>query len=291
MAKFVIAPHMRLHEWVARDKGYFAAEGLDCEFQDQLASPTGRVHDLGDKVGAYQTFERGRSSDISCACHWTVNVAASVGHGKLYSHAYSVAPAAVFVPPESKITHPAELAGVPISVGYQSGSHYATIQALEQYLRPEEITLSFADGLLFRRMELLIDRQVPAASLFSGPYYFMEQLGFRKIIDSTFMMASMITGDPEPADVGKYFRALRLAQRDIDLRPELYTHYYREEFPARFQGMMDTRRWGPGERLVFEPYTKATFDQSREWIAAHGIFAPGEMGSGVYEDAILSLPG
>ena len=34
MAKFVIAPHMRLHEWVARDKGYFAAEGLDCEFQD-----------------------------------------------------------------------------------------------------------------------------------------------------------------------------------------------------------------------------------------------------------------
>jgi hypothetical protein len=30
MAKFVIAPHMRLHEWVARDKGYFEREGLDC---------------------------------------------------------------------------------------------------------------------------------------------------------------------------------------------------------------------------------------------------------------------
>lgn len=42
MAKFVIAPHMRLHEWVARDKGYFQAEGLQCEFQDQLGSPTGR---------------------------------------------------------------------------------------------------------------------------------------------------------------------------------------------------------------------------------------------------------
>ncbi len=289
MAKFVIAPHMRLHEWVARDKGYFAAEGLDCEFQDQFGSPTGRVHDLGDRVGAYQTFERGRSSDISCACHWTVNVAASVGHGKLYPHAYSVAPAAVFVPPDSKITHPSELAHVPISVGYQSGSHYATIQALEQYLRPEEITLSFADGLLFRRMELLIDRQVPAASLFSGPYYFMEQLGFRKIIDSTFMMASMITGDPDPDDVAKYFRALRLAQRDIDLRPELYTHYYREEFPALFRDMIDTRRWGPGERLVFEPYGKATFEAAREWIAAHGIFAPGEMGSRVYEEAVLSV--
>ena len=133
MAKFVIAPHMRLHEWVARDKGYFDREGLDYEFRDQLAAtPTGHIHDLGDKVGAYQTFQRGRDADISCACHWTVNVAASVGHGKLYPDAYSVAPAAVFVPPESAIAHPADLAGVPISVGYQSGSHYATIQALEQ---------------------------------------------------------------------------------------------------------------------------------------------------------------
>src|SRR5205807_8587898 len=106
---------------------------------------------------------------------------------------------------QSAAATPADVAGVPISVGYESGSHYATIQALEQYLKPDEIALSFADGLLFRRMELLIDRQVPAASLFSGPYYFMEQLGFRKIIDSTFMMASLITGDPDPEDVGKYF--------------------------------------------------------------------------------------
>lgn len=289
MAKFIIAPHMRLHEWVARDKSYFEREGLDFEFRDQLTSAGGKLHDLGDKVGAYQTFERGRTSNINCACHWTVNVAASVGHGKLYPHAYSVAPAAVFVAPESDIREPHQLAGVPISVGYQSGSHYATIQALEQYLPADRIVLSFADGLLFRRMELLIDRQVPAVSVFSGPYYFLEQLGFRKIIDSTFMMASMITGDPDPTDVQKYFRALRLAQRDIDLRPERYTRYYREEFPARFRDQMDTRRWGPGERIVFEPYTEQAFAESRDWIAGHGIFAPGEMGAGRYEDAILAI--
>jgi hypothetical protein len=111
MAKFVIAPHMRLHEWVARDKGYFEREGLDYEFSDQLTSPNGKLHDLGEKIGAYQTFERGRSSNINCACHWTINVAASVGHGRLYPHAYSVAPAAVFVPPESDITEPEQLAG------------------------------------------------------------------------------------------------------------------------------------------------------------------------------------
>ena len=289
MARFVIAPHMRLQEWVAEGKGYFAAEGLEYEFRDEILSKDGKKHDLGDRIGAYQTFEKGRHTDVSCACHWTVNVAASNGRGKLYADAYSVSPAGVFVPPESPICEPADLAGVPISVGYQSGSHYSTIQALEQYLKPAEIRLSFADGLLFKRMELLIDRQIPAASLFSGRYYFMEQLGFRKVIDSTFMMASMITGEPDPEDVRKYFRALRRAQRDIDLRPELYTHYYKKEFPLRFLDQMDTRRWGPGERIVFEPYTKDVFEESFEWIAQHGIFPHGQMGAGNYEAAVVSL--
>ena len=141
--------------------------------------------------------------------------------------------------------------------------------------------------MLFSRMELLIDGKVPAASLFSGPYYFAEQLGFRKIIDTTFMIASMITGDPDPEDVRKYFRALRRAQRDIDLRPELYTHYYKKNSRAvpRPDGHAAL---GAGRALVFEPYTKQTFDESFEWIKQHGIFPPGEMGTGKYEASIFS---
>ncbi|MGA9882774.1 MAG: hypothetical protein WBQ34_03540 [Candidatus Acidiferrales bacterium] len=289
MSKFVIAPHMRLHEWVAEEKGYFAAEGLDYEFHEALSSAQAKDHNLGDKVGAYQTFEKGRGSDIGCACHWTVNVSASAGHGKLYADAYSVSPAGIFVPPDSEIRSPEQLAGVPISVGYQSGSHYSAIQALEQYMKRDQIKLSFADGMLFSRMELLIDRKVPAASLFSGPYYFAEQLGFRKIIDTTFMMATLIQREPDMEDVKKYFRALRNAQRDIDLRPDLYTHYYKKEFPLRFDGVMDTRRWGPGERIVFEPYTREVFEQSFEWIAEHGIFPEGTMGSGKYDESCVSL--
>src|SRR5215469_7161700 len=289
MADFIIAPHFRLQEWVAEEKDYFRAEGLDYEFQETMPSNEGRGHQMGNKVGAYQSFEKGRTCDVSGACHWTVNVAASSGHGKLYADAYSVSVAGVFVPPDSPITKPEQLAGVPISVGYQSGSHYATIQGLEQYMPLDQIKLSFADGLLFSRMEKLFDRAVPAVSVFSGPYYFLEQLGFRKVIDTTFMMASMITGEPDLEDVRKYFRALRRAQRDIDLRPELYTHYYKKEFPVRFHPMMDTRRWGPGERIVFEPYTKEVFEESFRWIAERNIFADGNMGTGNYESSVLTL--
>jgi len=288
MSRFVIAPHFRLQEWIAEEKGYFKAEGLEYDFRDELVSKEGKKHDLGRGVGAYQTFERGRTSDISCACHWTVNVAASNGHGRLYADAYSVAPAGIFVAPESLVQKPEDLAGVPISVGVQSGSHYSTIQALERFLKPEQINLSFEEGLLFKRMESLLDRTAPAVALFSGPYYFAEQLGFRKVVDTTFMIATMLTGDPDMEDVRKYFRGLRRAQRDLDLRPELYTHYYQKEFPARFLEQMDTRRWGPGERIVFEPYSKEVFEQSFEWIEQHKIFPEGGMGCGVYEQATVS---
>jgi hypothetical protein len=125
--------------------------------------------------------------------------------------------------------------------------------------------------------------------LFSGPYYFAEQLGFRKVIDNTFMIATMLNGNPEPEDIRKYFRALKRAQGDIDVRPELYTHYYTREFPARFHERMDTRRWGPGERIVFEPYTKDVFEESFEWIGSHAIFELDKMGAGDYDRAVVSL--
>ena len=283
MAKFVISPHFRLHEWVAEEKGYFRDAGLEYEFRELF-----KTHATPDRVGAHTSFAQGRDTNVSCACHWTVNVAASQGHGKMVTDCYSVSPGGVFVPPESPIRQPADLKDVPISVGHQSGSHYSTIQALEQYMPVNQINLSFADGMLFKRMELLLDGKVPACALFSGPYYLAEQLGFRKVIDTSFMIATMVHGSPDPADLDKFFRALRAAQRDIDLRPDRYTHYYKREFPVRWHDVMDTRRWGAGERLVFEPYTKEVFDETFRWIAERDIFGATGMGSCQYESSIAT---
>ena len=38
-----------------------------------------------------------------------------------------------------------------------TGSHYATIQALEQYMPADKINLDFGDGMLFKRLDNLID--------------------------------------------------------------------------------------------------------------------------------------
>ena len=292
MAKFIVGPHMRLQEWVAEEKGYFRDEGLDYEFIDstgfsQLSVKSATELPKDQIKGAYQTIEQGRTCDISSACHWTINMAAAAGHGKLWAGAYSVLPCAIMVPPESKIRYAEELANVPITVGFQSGSHYTTIQALERILKREEIKLHFG-GMIFQRLELFIDREIPVATLFGSSMYFAEQLGFRKILDCTFMVAAIVKEGVDESDVEKFYRALGRAQVDIDMNHQRYTHYYKREFPKRFHDVMDTRLFGPGERIVAAPYTKEMYDETQKWIESWNIFEEGLKGRKSYEESVVS---
>jgi hypothetical protein len=241
----------------------------------------------GKKYGAYESYETGREATVSCACHWTVNMAASADHGTLWGECYSVAPGAIMVPPESPITSPEQLADVEVYVGYHSGSHYATIQSLEEFLPPDRIKLHFG-GLPDERVDAMIAREAKAADVFGMQLYILEQLGFRKIADTTFMIAGMVAKDADLADVKKYYAALRRAQADIDVMHQKYVHYYANELPERFKKIVDVRRFGPGERLVFEPYSKTMYDDTHRWVRERGIFDADKVGAGAFEAAVAS---
>ena len=102
---------------------------------------------------------------------------------------------------------------------YHSGSHFTTVQALETVLAPEDVSLTF-QGPPNERLDTLLDRQVPAATLFGVPLYIAEAFGFRKVLDATFMVGFLVTGDDvSEADITRYLAALRRAQMDIDLHP------------------------------------------------------------------------
>jgi hypothetical protein len=68
MSKFVIEPHFRLQEWVAEEKGNFRAAGLDYEFKELIRSTDGAHHETVGKSRAFQSIEKGRTSDVTCAC-------------------------------------------------------------------------------------------------------------------------------------------------------------------------------------------------------------------------------
>jgi len=286
-----IMPHGRLQEWVAEDKGYFAAEGLDYSFvlSDDYGVHRPRRDDTGEiRTGAFETFGAGRDgADVSCACHWATSAAASERAGRLVTTAYSVANCAIVVPPESPIRRAEELAGVPLGVGYHSGSHFATVQALDGVMRPDEMKLSF-QGPPNERLDALLERQVPAATAWGVPLYIAEAFGFRKIVDATFMIGFLVTGtEATKDDIEKYLAALRRAQLEIDLHPELYRHYHLRAVPEKYRGQVDVRAFGTGERIVFLPYTREVFAATQHWTEAHDL-SPGRPGTlRGYDEAAL----
>lgn len=298
MSEFIIRPHGRLHDWIADAEGYFTAEGLEyrlatdarVEHREKPVDPqTGALCEV--RSGAYELYQEGKGakgtehSDVSCACHWTVNEAAAQSSGRMWANAYSVVPGAIMVRDTSSIRTPADLAGVPVSVGYRSGSHYATIQALEPFLKPEQIELKF-HGTPWARVDAAVDGDVPATMVWGPALYACEQLGMRKIVDASFMGAFMMPPPTPISDLERYFRALRRAQIDIDLAPERYKHHFSHELPPRYRDRVDVRLFGPGERVVFLPYTRATFATTQRWIHERGIFETAAVCD--YESAIVA---
>jgi NitT/TauT family transport system substrate-binding protein len=291
MGRFIIQPHGRLQEWVAKEKGYFAAAGLDYEFTNQRGDESFAVGSVKRpeyaevKAGAFESMEAGRACDISSACHWAVNNAATSGYGRMWGHAYSVTPGGIYVPPGSDITKPADLANQEVAVGYHSGSHFSTVQALEAFLPPSEVRVRYV-GLPYDRVDALLDRAVPAANIWGTGTYVVEQLGCRKIADASFMIGFLFADDAEDEDVERYFEALKRAQQDIDIRTDLYTHYYLRELPERFHPLVDVRGFGPGERIVFLPYTREAYEASQRWMRERNFFDDAHQAPPAYKEVV-----
>jgi hypothetical protein len=172
-------------------------------------------------------------------------------------------------------------------VGYHSGSHFSALQGLTSYLKEEQIKLSFI-GTPNDRLRQMLDRSMPAANVFSTQFYILEQQGFRKVLDTTFMIGFMVDNEANLDDVAKYFRALERAQSDIDLEPERYKHYFLNEIDAAYHSLIDVRLFGTGERLVFEPYTREMFETTHRWMIESNIFNDAEIGKADYAQAVLA---
>jgi NitT/TauT family transport system substrate-binding protein len=291
VAKFRIMPHGRLQEWVADEKGYFRDEGLDYEFvhwglgrRETAAAPGARPEPV--MGGALEDMTAGRACEVSSACHWCVGMAAASSPGRMWGGAYTVTPSGIYVPPESGVRRPEDLAGVEIGVGQHSGSHFATLQALEHVLAPEQRNLRFVGGPT-ERMELMLDRGLAAATVFGAHLYVLEQQGFRKVIDTTFMIGFFVSPDAEAENVERYVRALVRAQRDIDLEPERSKHYFLNELPERVRELVDVRLFGTGERVVDLPYSRDVYEATRGWIEQLGVMDSEQMGQMGYEEAVL----
>jgi ABC-type nitrate/sulfonate/bicarbonate transport system substrate-binding protein len=148
-----------------------------------------------------------------------------------------VTPGGIMVPPDSPIRRPEQVAGQEVAVGYHSGSHFTTLQALEPFLGREQVKPKFV-GSSWARVDACIEGEVPATSVGGITYQVLEQLCFGKIVDTTFMIAFMFPHGVDPAERdssggtarGNYLTCYALRRQS--LFPPIPLHFARVSRPA-----------------------------------------------------------
>jgi hypothetical protein len=133
----------------------------------------------------------------------------------------------------------------------------------------------------------MYDRKIAAANMWGTEKDILEQLDFRKVVDTTYMQGFLITGDLSVDDLEKYFRAMKRSQLEIDAHAERYKDYFNKLVPERFKGMVDVRAFSSGRRLVFEEYTEDVYESTHKWMEDIQIFPEGQLGHRDYADAVL----
>ena len=57
--------------------------------------------------------------------------------------------------------------------------------------------------------------------------------------------------------------------------------------PEDLAAGVDVRRFGPGERIVFEPYTREMFERTHRWMEGWGLFDARGAARPEYDTAVL----
>jgi NitT/TauT family transport system substrate-binding protein len=275
VTKVAVAPKgMGLNDFVAQEEGFFAAEGLDIEFDWKTFRGTQSSWKNLDYFQRPQDrpYTEDKRDVIQGACVWGSICNASAGMGKFVHEAYGVSPWAIFVRPDSPIRRPEDLKDVPVSVGLRAGSHFNVPYRLEKYLPLENIKVVNTGGF-GARLKALLDGEVAAASLLPPQIAMAEQLGLRKIIEDRFKTLWWVPASMDAETVRAYLRALERAQKALDANLAKYLPLWERAVPEEFRDYhpWDYSKFGPGERFVYEPLPRREFDETLDQVARWGL--------------------
>jgi len=275
MRKVRVAPKgMGLNDFVAQQEGYFAAEGLDVEFDWKTFRGTQASWKHLDYFQRPQDkpYTESKEDVIQGACVWGTICNASAGMGKVVADAYGDSPWAIFVRPDSRIRKPEDLKDVPVAVGLRAGSHFNVPYRLEKYLPLAHIKTVNTGGFGARLKALLVG-EVEAASLLPPQITMAEQLGLRAIIRDTFKTLWWVPENSDPAVVTGYLRALDRAEKAMDADLAKYLPLWKLAVPPEFESYRpwDFSKFGRGERFVFKALPREEFDETLEQVKRWGL--------------------
>lgn len=270
-----VAPKgMGLNDFVAMQEGFFAAEGLDVEFDWKTFRGTQSSWKELDYFQRPQDrpYTEDKQEVVQGACLWGTICNASAGMGRAVTEGYGESPWAIFVRPDSAIRKPQDLRNVPVAVGMRAGSHFNVPYRLEKFLPLENIKTVNTGGF-GARLKALLEGEVEAASLLPPQIAMAEQLGLRKIIEDTFHTLWWVPDGSPPEVVTSYLRALDRAEKAMDADLAKYLPLWKLAVPAEFETThpWDFSRFGRGERFVYETIPRSEFDEVMDQVKRWGL--------------------
>ncbi len=266
-----VVPHfMRLHEWIALEDGYFAAEGLEPDLRPDV------MHRVSTHTRS-EYFKRPQDAPFfeavpvaNSACEWGSVCNAGAGMGRFVPDLYGVARFAIFARPDAGLRRLADLRDVPVGVGLMAGSHFTTLRTLEGVLPREHIRIENVGGP-GRRLLALREGEIAAATLLDPEIPLATVEGFLPLASGEFRTLFWVSPEMPPGVLTAYFNALRRADRALRGSPACYMPLWARNVPADLAGDHDYTQFGLGELLIFEPYPREIYDETIAFARRWGL--------------------
>ncbi len=275
---------------VAQAEGDFAAEGLDVEILAWDPSP--QVQAAG--TANLQTAEKeskfaAGQVDVYGACEWgLIKRIADLGVGRIMGMRRNMGmPMKLFVMPASGVTEIGQLAGRPVAINENSGSHYVAVEVMEQYMPRDQINLVHI-GEPPARYQALVEGRIAGAFILE-PYSTLAEIQGARCLASYPGRGGVVVGESLPPEVQERFRrAVSRAVERLNADPERYKEYL--VGPLARSGIAPELIAQVRERLVMprydapEAYEEDAFAECYDWMRDRAMIRDGV----AYRDVVLS---
>lgn len=261
---------------VAVEQGFFAAEGLEVEYQeDNPRGVAGRVEDFSQRWKESQ-LQNG-ALEVYPVCEWgAIERVQQLGGGKIIGLDTTVRTGAIMVRGDSRVQSLADLRNVPVAVTWHAGTFYAAIEAMEAAgVLFAEIKLAHAND----RLEALLSGRNEAAALMEPLVSRALEAGCRTVAGLRWRGGIVAGNDVDEATAGRLRRALNravewLRENEDRSRAELLRDLKPEQ---RASGMLP-------ELTGVQGYAASEFKQKVDWMLERGFLSVGPD----YEDVVRS---